>query len=99
MAARKLDEWTWVRERYGSTMSGCVALINQHLIPYKNDPDGRLDAVNKLERGFTPGRGEHARNMLRALAIWRLRQQITGPHPHPVRARPKRQAEKRGLQC
>jgi hypothetical protein len=37
-----------------------------------------------------------ARNRLRALAIWRMRQQIIGPHPHSVRARPKRRAVKTG---
>jgi hypothetical protein len=77
-----------VWERYGPDVARGVALIDMHLDKF-DDPATRAYTLAQWECMWKHGARWHEfhRNMVRAVVVWRLREQLIGPHrPHTWRA-------------
>jgi hypothetical protein len=76
-------EWTKLVERYGRAVTSDICVIDGYAQRFSNR-EARLYAVNLLERaawnlGHLRKFDEHQLVRQRALAIWRLRQQLDKP--------------------
>jgi hypothetical protein len=76
------QEWQWLESRYGRDVACHVRGIQSFLKRW-NEPEAQLCALNQFEgwmrAGATMRYAQYQRNMVRAIAIWRLMQQLEMP--------------------
>jgi hypothetical protein len=73
-------EWLWLHKRYGDVVPGHFYMIRNYLNGFGSDRELRLLALYEFERTMRKVDSDHARDMVRAVAIWRLRKQLVADH-------------------